>query len=393
MKKSIFFAAIAAIALIAGCAKSVDLAPATGTQHAIGFSNYAPHALTKAGDTYAESTTLINGKVFDVFAYATANNTPFSTTAIGTQFMNAVDVTYGTGGDSDATKNTYSPLRYWPSGDTPDWLTFWAYYPVQTDNGITYTAPTGSNDLGSYAFTAASAAADMVDFMVSDVVNDKIYGTATGEHIAVNGVVPLTFRHQLTKIAVKILTDNDDECTNVVLTDVKLYNIKTTGTLSADYDASATTPTSTSWGSQALESTPVVYEVTNDGADFDNEVLTSTPVGGKDKDIFLMVPQDMVESSGTTPQYILITWDVKTYDTAAHAAAKGTEGLLSTTSNSQKVYLDNVDVVDSSLAAASNDWAKNQFTTYTITVGPKPIRFTAKVEGWDDETTGAITVM
>ena len=393
MKKSIFFAAIAAIALIAGCAKSVDLAPATGTQHAIGFSNYAPHALTKAGDTYAASTTLIDGKVFDVYAYATANGTAFATTAIGTQFMSGVEVTYGDGGDSDATKNTYSPLRYWPSGDTPDWLTFWAYYPVQTDNGIAYTAPTGSNGVGSYAFTAASAAADMVDFMVSDVVNDKIYGTAAGEHIAVNGVVPLTFRHQLTKIAVKILTDNTDECTNVVLTDVKLYNIKTTGTLSATYDASATTPTSTSWESQAIASSPVVYEVTKAGADFNNEVLTTTAVGGEDADIFLMVPQETVASTGTTPQYILITWDVKTYDTAAHATAKGTEGLLSTTSNSQKVYLDDVDVKDGSDNTVSNDWAKNQFTTYTITVGPKPIRFTAEVEGWDDETFGAISVM
>ena len=217
MKKSIFFAAIAAIALIAGCAKSVDLAPATGTQHAIGFTNYAPRALTKADDSYVgqsgsttPAATLVAGKEFGVYAYSTPNATPFSSDLTSaTSFMAGTVVTFANNDDAGV-NNTYSPLRYWPSGDAPDKLTFWAYYPV-TDatttgtidsptNGITYTAPTGSNGVGSYAFTAASAAsgastaASMVDFMVSDVVNDQLYSTN-------NGTVPLVFRHQLTSKA------------------------------------------------------------------------------------------------------------------------------------------------------------------------------------------------
>ena len=152
MKKLMTFAAMAVLILAAGCAKIESKSTTNDVQHAIGFSNYAPKSLTKAGDTYAASTTLLDGKVFDVFAYATTNGTAFATTsstALGTKFMEAVDVTYGTGGNSDATKNTYSPVRYWPSGDTPDWLTFWAYYPVQSGHGITYTAPDGDNGLGS----------------------------------------------------------------------------------------------------------------------------------------------------------------------------------------------------------------------------------------------------
>ena len=400
MKKYLILAAAAAVAL-ASCAKveTYKVSENDG-EMPIAFSNYAPKSLTKADGSYVASTTLVNGKKFGVYSYATANGTAFATNAIGTQFMNGVEVTYTTGGDTDATKNTYSPLRYWPSGDTPDWLTFWAYYPVQADNGISYTAPTGSNGLGVYAFTAAATPAAMVDFMVADVVNDKIYGESAGDHIAVNGIVPLTFKHQLTKIAIKIKTDNEDELTNVVLTDIKVYNVKTKGNLGATY---TTGTTDTAWDDQAIEATPKVYDVTKNGADFSNEILTTTAVGGADADLFLMVPQDMVAPTfsttphtpanlSNTPQYILVSWDVKAYDTAAHATANGAEGLLSTTSNTQAIYLDEVVVKNSSDVTVSNDWAKNQFTTYTITVGPKPIRFTAVAVEWDAETFGNITV-
>ena len=403
MKKYLIIAAAAAVAL-ASCAKveTYKISENDG-EMPIAFSNYAPKSLTKADGSYVASTTLVNNKKFGVYSYATANGTAFATSsagALGTRFMDDVAVTYTTGGDSDATKNTYSPLRYWPSGDTPDWLTFWAYYPVQADNGISYTEPDGSNDLGVFAFTAAATPAAMVDFMVADVVNDKIYGEAAGDHIAVNGIVPLTFKHQLTKIAIKIKTDNEDELTNVVLTDVKVYNVKTKGNLEAEY---ATGTTTTTWADQAIEGTPKVYDVTKNGADFSNEVLTTTAVGGADADLFLMVPQTMVVPTfsttpnipanlSNTPQYILVEWDVKAYDTAAHATANGAEGLLSTTHNTQAIYLDNVVVKNSSDAVVSNDWAKNQFTTYTITVGPKPIRFTAVAVAWDDETFGNVTV-
>lgn len=388
------FAAIAALVIVAGCAKNIDLAPTATTQHAIGFSNYAPRNLTKADGTYAASTTLIDGKIFDVFAYATANGTAFATNAIGTQFMNAVDVTYGTGGDSDATKNDYSPLRYWPSGDTPDWLTFWAYYPVQSGNGITYTAPTGSNGVGSYAFTTAGAAGSMVDFMVADVVNDKTYATTT------NGVVPLTFRHQLAKIKVVFKTDLDptvDPTTKVVLTDAKINNIKTTGTLSTTYNAGTTT---TDWGTTpAIESTAKVFEVLLSGSDINNEVLTTSVVGGADADLFLMIPQTMVASGETNPQNITVAWDVKTFDTVANATANGktatsvgSDGLLSITHNTAVLYLDECVSTDGGSTQANIDWAMNNFVTYTITIGPKPIRFTATVTDWATEKTGFFNV-
>ena len=408
MKKFMILAATAALALAASCSKNEIYEP-NDEVCAIGFTNYTPTSVTKANGTYASSTTLVANEKFAVYSYATANGTAFATNALGNQFMTGTAVTYVNNNDNGA-NNPYTPLRYWPSGDTPDWLTFWAYYPISAtngvadnpSNGITYTAPTGSNGVGSYDFTVASAAADMVDFMVADVVNDKIYGTAAGAHIAVNGNVALTFKHQLTKIRFMFKTDNTDNNTKVVLTDAKLYNVKTTGTLSTAYSAGATT---TTWGSQAVADTntdnvgDVVYEVTLSGSDIANNVLTTSDAGGADEDLFLMIPQTMIASTGSYPQKVVVTWDVKTFDTSANATSNGatattvgSDGLLSISHNSATLYLDECTTTDGGDTQANIDWVKNQFTTYHITIGPKPIRFTATVEDWADETHGYLNV-
>lgn len=413
MKKIMILAAIAAMTL-ASCAKFENSAPTKEVAVPIGFSNYVPRHLTKANDTYASGSLLIPTKQFAVYSYATENGTPFATNALGTKFMDRVAVTFTDNNDNGA-NNDYSPRRYWPSGNTPDWLTFWAYYPVESTsgiadnptNGIDYTAPNASG-LGSFAFTAATSAGNMVDFMFADVVYDKMYGTTSGEHIALNGEVQFVFKHQLAKIRFQFKTDLNpatDATTKVVLTDAKLYNVKTTGTLTPSYDASASPRTSTLWSNQAIidensnNEGDVVYDVTLSGDDIDNTVLTTSLVGGADKDLFLMIPQEMVPSNGTSPQKLVVTWDVKTFDSSSNANSYGetqtevgTNGLLSITHNTAVLYLDDVTVLDSQSATASNDWAKNQFTTYAITIGPKPILFTATVTPWDAETTGAISV-
>lgn len=405
MKKLLTFAVMAALILAAGCAKIESKSTSNEAPHAIGFTNYAPRALSKADGSYVgqsgsttPNATLVANYKFGVYAYSTANTTSFSTSTINKPFMTGTVVTFANNNDGGA-NNTYSPTRYWPSGDAPDKLTFWAYYPV-TDattgtidtptNGITYTAPTGSNGVGSYAFTAAAStpvatAANMVDFMVSDVVNDQLYSTN-------NGTVPLVFRHQLTKVQFKFKTTTLDASTTVKLLDAKLYKVKTSGILSANYNASADPKTSTTWGSQALASTPVVYDVTFNSANpevSDNttwielETTAKPAAGGTENpaaDIFLMVPQDMVDKDDTDAQYLDVTWEVTT----------GTV----TTRNRQKLYFKNdLKNGDTSSATALNiNWQKNNFITYTITIGPKPILFTATVENWGDETNGYFNV-
>jgi hypothetical protein len=108
-----------------------------------------------------------------------------------------------------------------------------------------------------------------------------------------------------------------------------------------------------------------------------------------DADIFLMVPQTMIAPAfsttpntpanlSNTPQYLLVTWDVVT------------DGV--TTTNTQALYLDQCTTTDGGDTQANIDWAKNTFVTYTITIGPKPIYFTASVVAWDTEQNGYFNV-
>ena len=401
MKKIMILAAAAALVLSAACTKVEVTSSLNDEPQAIGFTNYSYRSFTKADGTFVDNNTtagLVNGKMFGVYSYSTTNSNAWTTALNATGnalFMDGVAVTYATGGDSDATVNTYAPTRYWPSGDTPDWLTFRAYYPVAaTDgkvtsgsNGITYTKPTGSNGLGTFAFTAASTAATMVDFMVADVVNDKIYGTVSGEHIAVNGVVPLHFHHMLTKVQFKFKTDlSDAELANtkVYLTDAKLIDIRTQRTLNAAYSAGATT---TTWADGtdgvAKADTPADYEIFVNGKDVTSDAankvdLTRTVTAVTSAEVFLMVPQIMVAKTGTDPQVLRISWDVVTDNVTVH--------------NTKDLYLDECTTTDGGNAQANIDWAKNDFITYTITVGPKPIRFTADVSTWADEQNGFFNV-
>ena len=395
MKKFMIFAAAAALALVAGCAKIENHAPDGNTQHAIGFSNYTPKALTKAGDTYVSGTSLVANKQFAVYAWATTYGNFLAVNPGAPAFMNPAVVTW-VDNNNEGANNTYSPLKYWPAGTTPDNLSFAAYYPY---GGAGITVPSFTTGVGTYAFAAQGTSAAMVDFCVADIVNDQVYGNTNATSGTANkGTVALTFRHQLAKVQFKFKTDNNDANTEVKLVDAKLYKIQTTGTLTATYAQNATPAvnaagtTTTTWSAQAIADTPVVYDVTLNGSDPETSnkiTLTTTASTVADGDIFLMVPQAMIaptfSATPNTPanlssnaQYLLVTWDVVT------------DGV--TTTNTQALYLDQCTTTDGGDTQANIDWAKNTFVTYTITIGPKPIYFTASVVAWDTEQNGYFNV-
>ena len=389
MKKYFILAAAAALAL-ASCAKFETYTENNDELIPIAFSNYAPKALSRVGDTYINSTTLVDGKQFAVYAWQTAN-AAFLAAAPGTpNFMNPAVVTY----NSDVTTgegNTYSPVRFWPAGDSPANLSFTAYYPY---GGAGITAPTFSGNVGAYAFTAQAAAADMVDFCVADVVNDQVYGnTNKTSGDSYKGTVNLPFKHMLTKVQFKFKKATGlGETTVIELVDAELAGINNAGTLTATYAQNASPAvnalgtTSYAWSSQ---SGAAGYEIllNNEDPESGSEiVLTESASTVADADIFLMVPQTIAADT----QKLNVTWNVKVYDTAAHATANGSEGLLSSTPNSAELsFFSDLKVSDTDDTAASAiQWNRNDFITYTITIGPKPIWFTATVDGWAAEQNG-----
>ena len=391
MKKYMILAAAAALTL-AGCAK-VETYKVSENNGAvpISFSNYTPKSVVRANDTYIADNALINGKQFAVYSWKTAYGT-FLAAAPGTpDFMNPAVVTYA----NDTTtgeNNTYSPVRYWPAGDEPENLSFTAYYPY---GGAGITAPTFGTGVGVYAFTAQAASANMVDFCVADVVNDQVYGS-TNASPTYKQTVKFTFKHQLTKVTFQFKKAAGlDACTVIELTDADLSGINNAGTLTATYAQNASPAvnaigtTTTAWSAQ---SGAAAYQVMVNNVDPSATavVMTETASTIHNNDIFLMVPQNMAADT----QKLTIKWNVKVYDTAANAAANGTTGLISTTPNTKELSLfSNLVTSDTDdTAVAAINWAKNAQVNYTITIGPKPIWFTADVASWDAIQNGYFNV-
>ena len=363
--------AAAAALVFASCAKNEITSVNEANNHAITFGSYSPRNLTKAdAANHAAGATLVDAADFDVYGWYTANGTSFDGTN-GTLFMDWYTVTYKTGGETNGNGKTNlypDGYRYWPTGSTPKFLSFYAYYP---SNDGTITPAAG---LGAFSFTAEDEAKDQVDFMISDVVKDQTYDNTNS---GVKGEVHLTFHHQLTKVKFRFKTtadvaDASKSRIEIYLKDAKLSGIKNSGTLTTSFNGTAT---STVWSAQAGNKG---YEVFINGADIDNKLLTANAEDAKslDADMFLMVPQEMVDKAGTNPQALYLKWDVKDLVTG------------DITENEATVYfkndLKNGDDPDATgYAAKEIDWVKNLFVTYTITISPQPILFTAEAAAWD----------
>lgn len=63
-----------------------------------------------------------------------------------------------------------------------------------------------------------------------------------------------------------------------------------------------------------------------------------------------------------------------------------------TTHNQKDLYLDECVTTDGVSTQANIDWVKNYSVVYTITIGPKPIRFTATVDPWAEAKNGYYSV-
>ena len=383
-------AAAAALALVS-CAKfETSTVSENDGNMPIGFSSYTPRAITKANTGYyvdgTNTTNLVNNTTFGVYSWMVANTTtPWSVnnnlfTGTGApNFMNNVPVTFkGATAGADGSANVsaaglYSagnPVQYWPSGDTPSGLSFFAYYPA---NGTGITMP--ANGLGATTFTAQTVAADQIDFMVAPVVADQYYGhTNSSYESGAKGTVDFTFKHTLTKVRFYFKTDNTDANTTVKLVGAQLSGVNKTNTLTTAYTAGATANAGTfsyDWGAAT---TPATFDVYINGATpapSTNEITLSTdPTTCTLGDNFLMVPQTIAADT----QKITVTWTVQT----------GSGAVVTNTKT--------IDLYDIKAGDARITWTKNLQVSYTITVGPKPIYFTAAVTGWDTESAGTIDI-
>lgn len=360
-----FIAASAALVLSAACTKTEVTRSLNDEGTPIAFSNYAARDITKAASSnyVKKGATLVNGQKFGVFAYNTGATATFDAASAKPAFMNNVAVTFTTGGDSDASKNTYSPARYWPKDEVNNHLFFYAYYPVVDGGNITVNVPPTSAGYGSYTYVVDNT--DVTkgdDFMLTDLVSNKRVFSETTD-----GVVPLTFRHQLAKVRFAVKSDIDytaaGKNTTITITKFLLKGINTKGVLAPTGDATsfaAWTPSS---------------EAT-DKKDFDiayvKNALTASYVPAEEaaNNVFLMIPQAL---TGATLE-IEYTVD-NTVDEVV--------------TNKKTITL--TDILKDGDTETIGTWYNNNSYVYQFIFSLNEIKFTAKTVDWAEDTTATLT--
>ena len=263
--KKVFFLGIAAAAMLASC--SNDETVKISQSGAIGFSNtFVNNGTRSISDP---SSTTSNLQSFDVYGF-TQNG----------QIFDEVTVS------KDGTGSTwsYSPQQYWVEGNQ---YAFGAIAPANTPVSeeqllgssvsdykvgmtVSFTNTDGKTDL-------LYAAADNVDANESFMADPQLVG--------------LTFKHQLSKVKFSFL-NNVSGAYNIKVTDVKITNAKSTGTLTV---SSAADNSWSNVGGSALEldfGAAGSAETTADAIAFSSE--------GETYNELLMIPTASTESYTVT---------------------------------------------------------------------------------------------
>lgn len=387
----------AALACVLSCGKPGDLEPVS--REPIRFSCSPVSVTSRAGASYVGDDALTEDQHFAVYAWDTGSGfLPADPVAAhgAPAFLNNLDVHYRDNADKGK-NNTYSGDLFWPTSSVPAYdYSFFAYYPYAAGSGI--TGPTFSaGNIGQYGFTAKGDVAQMVDFCVSDVSNDVVYGRPY-TYSAYDGTVGLTFRHTLTRVQIKFVKAQDvDEVTHIYIEDAKLVNIRKNGTLTvsyAQYIDAVTDPENPAvapgYGRKGTTSflwatDPDIkgdYEISLYHTDPDPVAVPPVEVDlGYSQtvypdEVFLMVPQTILKEGeplgSPSPQGISFRWRVDD--------APATDDLV--------LFDESVSAIGSSMSAGITEWTANMSVVYTVVIKAKPIEFalTASIVPWDDDS-------
>ena len=379
MKKSTLLAA-AAVLLLASCGKNEVYVPVQ-EDIPVGFSNYAPRAISKADNGAVDTGSLPTGAKIGVYGYSTADANLASSFTTKPEFMTDAVVDYGS--NTSATATATDPVRYWPKTNT-NLLSFFAYYP-QESTRITNKPTASTAGMGTFTFTQAGTVADMEDFMISKVANDQYYW-ATGESEnangvkATNGVVPLEFNHMLTKVNFKFRTVQDYSSKGVTIK-VKSAKILANGV----YKDVVITPSYTAVAAGYEGNTAFARTSNTNMYDADvtipfsadqtlNTTATLNNGTAKTQTDFLFVPQVLSDDAKVSITYTI------------EQANAPTEEITAT------VQLNLINKDGSDPAAPIDEWHINEFITYTFNIGLREILFTGSANTWAIVTNGTYVI-
>lgn len=375
MKKSILLAAAAAL-ILASCGKNEVIVPVQ-EDIPVGFSNYAPRAITKADTSLVNTGALPVGAKIGVYGYSTGTSNLGTGFTYKPEFMTDAKVDYGS--NTSATATATDPVRYWPKTIT-NLLSFYAYYPRESA-GISGKPTASTEGMGTLTFTQKDTVALMEDFMISDIANDQYYfkegdtdpASVNGNGVkAVNGVVPLVFNHMLTKVNFKFRTVSDyGNDIKIRVTSAKVENALSKAVITPSYTAAAAGDlgnTSFAYSSD----TPYTKDIYIPFADT-LTLSTSAALNVGDTIThtdFLFVPQALSDTTNVTISFVI--------------EQDGT-----VTENTATVQLNKVK--DTS-AQEITEWGINDFVTYIFSIGLKEIKFTGEATNWNPVIVGNYTI-
>ncbi len=296
--KKVFFLGIAAATMLASCSKNETVDVPQGK--AIGFSNtFVDNATRSVVDPSFTVGTLGN---FAVYGF-TQNG----------QIFDGVPVSSDDGG----TSWTYSPTQYWVEGNQ------YAFAAI---------APASVSVSGETLLTGASVADYKVGMTVSftnDGKTDLLYANggafnADATFMASPDPVSLTFKHQLSKVKFSF-KNNVSGAYKIKVTDVKITNAKSTGTLTIGDQTTANTWGNSATGNVSLDFGNVVAAEAT-GTDVAN---TAQPIDftkeGETYNEQLMIPTASTESYNVTFTVELLNGTVSMGKYNHTATIKGVE--------------------------------------------------------------------
>lgn len=236
-------------------------------------------------------------------------------------------------------------------------------YDISTEDNLMASKP--EKDLKYYRFKK--------DFLIAD---KKTTADIAATVAASNQDVNLVFHHILSKLNVMIKKDADFKGKqNLAVTDLKIANLKKEG--SFVYTTSMTTNGWTTTGT---------YDIALTGKNFS---LNSTTAADNYDECYwvenLIFPQDITCKKAYVNNAIVPQSDTDNLDTYLYIAYKiGDEKF--------EAYYDLANVFGIGTANSTFSFAQGSQYRLTITVGPKPIHFTAEVTAWAEEDTHNVNV-
>lgn len=223
MKKSLFTGFIALAALTMTSCSNDENMVSIPRDNAIEFGTYVGR------DAQTRGVVLNDANLLDFGVYAFYTSGATWTDAAKPNFM------YDQKVERTSTSDpwTYSPKKYWPTKNTFEYISFFAFAPFHNggDNGIAVESANTDAGTPTLTYTINTDKLDQLADFTADVIMDESKGLADANPDNSNQTVTFDFKHELTRLGITAKLDRDafDDGSAYNKTKVNIKQIDFTG--------------------------------------------------------------------------------------------------------------------------------------------------------------------